>query len=313
MSSYAYISRVTRTEDRPLYMTLLEGSSALGCIIGLLGGGMIQTHTGLSTVGFVSAGMALAPFLSTLVFTVELPRADNHNASEQRDTDCMRRIGLTRMLDAIRCVQKRRDDYKRLQLNLCYIAVSTASFSANGLGVNSFLYYHKQNGLTLSGYTLYFAYIMAVVAVGGPLILKLTNSLKLNPATRGALAAAFVALGYCVMALDFIPHGMWIGGAFIACQSVVYASARSYATQLVRVDEIGKVFAYDAMLQVILQISSTILFKWVYSVTVEHWAGFFVALCGFLLILSSISLLLAARLSRATQTNANGERTPLLS
>ena len=72
-------------------------------------------------------------------------------------------------------------------------------------------------------------------------------------------------------------------------------------------------FAYDAMLQVILQISSTILFKWVYSVTVEHWAGFFVALCGFLLILSSISLLLAARFSRATQTNANGERTPLLS
>lgn len=299
-------------------MAVLEGSAAAGCLVGMLGGGAIQSCLGLSITAFVSAGIALAPILITAIFTVELPPRVNNSALHcegqgSPNTSCLNKIGVMRMLDAIKCVFKKREHYKRTRLNLCYLANSAANMAANGLVVNSFLYFHKQYELTISSYTIYFSYLMGVVAVGGPVIMKAASlCLKFNSATIGMMAAAFLAIGYAVMSIGVIPHGLWIGGAFLAFQSVVYASARSYAVRLVRTDEIGKIFAYDAMLQVLLQILSAILFKWVYSITVEHWAGFFVAFCGLLCLISSLSLFIVSRLNK-TQSADDEETTPLLS
>lgn len=289
-------------------MTLLEASSAAGCLIGLLGGGIIMTHFDVATVGFVSAGVAMVPLLSTTLLTSELPCL---NEPVSGTASWLKKIGVKRMLDAIRCVFKRRDNYRRLCLNLCFFTNWMATFASNGFIVNSFLFLHEHSGMAIGSYTTYFSYIMGVVALGGPLIIQATKGLNLNTAVQGAIASAFVAVGFGIMSVRIIPYALWIGGAFVSFQSVVYASARSYAVQLVKTDEIGKIFAYDAMLLVILQITSTILFKWIYSVTVEIWAGFFVALCGFLCLLSCLSLLIVFRLGKSWNVEQD-ERRPLL-
>ena len=299
-------------------MAVLEGAGAAGCLIGLLGGGFIESHFGLPITAFVSVGIALAPIMCTAIFTVELsPRVDNSAVSDGSagtNVSVLRRVGVTRMLDAIQCVFKKRDCSKRIRLNLCYVANAATSMAANGLVVNSFLYFHKQYGLPIENYTIYFSYIMGTVAVGGPLLLKaMTTCMRQSSAVHGMLSAAVLVVGYAIMSVEVIPHCLWIGGALLAFQSVVYASVRSFAVQLVRADEIGKIFAYDAMLQVILQLTSSILFKWIYSLTVEVWAGFFVAFCGFLCSLSAASLLVVSRLSKSQHMTQNNENSPLLS
>lgn len=300
MSSYAYLTMISSAEHRSLYMALLEGSAAFGVFLGLVGGGELFQRCNLATTAYTSSSLSLLPVLVTLIFTTEVPRVTEEH-EQARSTSWSSRVGVRRMLDAIKCVFKRRQHFARLKLNLCYLTNFAVGAAATGFGADSFLFFHKQFGLSIAYYGIFFGYLMAIVAIGGPIILKILCSyFKLRNTWTAMLSACFLAVGYVIMCLKFIPsvYGFWIGGIFLAFQSVVYAPVRDYAAKLVDTSEIGKIFAYDAMLVVIMQISSTILFKWLYSVTVEKFDGFFLVFCASLCLTAGVALIVITRIDK---------------
>ena len=280
MSSYSYITSLTSKKNLPIAMAALEGGVEFGLLLGTLISGPFIDRFGLSTLAYLNTGLSTIPLFIILTTTTEIYDESKTN-NTWRDA-----IGVKHLTAAVRCVFKKRQNYNRLLINLCYVSVYAVSIAGAGYTTLSFLYFVKEVGMTLTELSVFSGYLLAVKGLGGPIILAFVKCIKANKTDMTVLSCAGVTFAYIIMSVDAIPHSIWFGGTLFAFQSVVYALIRTFQVSLVDENEVGKIFAYDGVFQVFFSLSTVMFFKELYSLTVVVWPGFFLSFSAFLCLVS---------------------------
>lgn len=295
MSSYSYITSISAKEDIPIAMSALEGGIEFGLLTGTLISGPLADNFGLSILAYLNIGLSVLPLLVLLIFVVEIPRHSKTKATWSNA------IGVQHIFRAIKVVFKKRPFHNRLLINLCYVAVYAVSIACAGYATLLFLYFVKQVGLTLTQLSVFSGYLMGVKGLGGPVILVIVKYARMDKMTVAVVSCGGVAFAYIIMSIDVIPYNIWLGGALLAFQSVVYALIRSFQVTLVDENEIGKIFAYDGIAQVFFSLTTVMFFKELYSLTVTVWPAFFLAFCAFLCVISMVVVVCIVRLHENTR------------
>lgn len=303
MATYSYITRISTPEIMAVTMAVLECSVELGILAGILISGPLADTFGLDSLAYINVGLAFIPVILVMTFVKEIPR---ENKAAWRDV-----VGVRHIFDAIVCVFKARPRYSRLRINLCFVCTYSLSIAAAGYAAVSYLYFVKEEGMTMTQLSVFTAFLMFVKGVGGPVILGLAKRfLHVALPTMATVSCGVLVCGYAIMSINSIPYSIWIGGTLLMFQSVVLALVRSFQVTLVEKDEVGKLFAYDGIVQVVFSLATMMFFKELYSATLLFWPGLFLAFCAFLNIISMLVIVVIFKIS--PRTNEDAENRVLL-
>ena len=116
-------------------MAALEGAIEFGLLAGTLISGPLANYDGLENLGYLNIGLSAIPLLLTVLLTVEI-HGHSKPHSTWRDA-----IGTKHIFAAVFCVFKKRKNYNRLLINLCYVVVYAVSIACAGYTTFAFLYY----------------------------------------------------------------------------------------------------------------------------------------------------------------------------
>lgn len=275
MASFSYIAYVTPPEKRTVNMAIAEGSLLIGALIGQTANGFIIDDFGLDTLAYITAAVCVLPMLIGLVFMTEAMTITGK-------TNLKDAIGVRNLLSAFQTLYKRRAGYSRMLLNTSFVLYAFPMVAYHSSMAGGFLYFVKERGLTMSEFSIFNGYVTALKGVGGPLIVLLIKKYFKPDEYDFAMACAVSsAIGYTVISIDTIPGSMWIGGAFLMFQAAFFAVVRVIQTQHCSNVEFGKLFAFDAIMQIALTQLSSTLVKQVYASSFHVWPGLFLALCAF--------------------------------
>lgn len=284
MSAFSYVALITPEEKRPFHMAISEGTLLFGVLIGTTINGFIIDDFGLDKLAYITAGITVLPLIITVLFVTDVT-STNHSYT-WRDI-----IGISHILDAFKTVYKKRPGYSRLLLNLSFVMYCFVFLAIQVLMAGSFLYFVKQRGLTYSQYSIFNGYTSAMKSIGGPLVVYIIKRFFKPDDFHFAIGCATsMAIGYTVMSINSIPYSMWIGGTFWLTQTSLFAIIRTTQTTICSKDELGKLFAFDAILQCVLSQTTTIAGKVIYTWSLSFWPGLFLAICAFLIVCSMISI-----------------------
>jgi len=290
MSCYSYITLISSNEKMSFNMVVLEAATDVGILVGLLASGPLFDLVGLDTLSYINVGVSITP---VVVLCLTVKEIHDSQAIKWRDA-----IGVKYMLDSTKCVVKKRPSYNRLLIHLCYLTNFICCFSVTGFWANSFLYFTKQLGMSLTQYSVFSAAIQIAVSFGGPAIIFLNNKVfKLDDIMFGVLSCAVLALADIIMSIHAIPGGIWIGATLLSFQITIYGIIRSFQVKFVDENEIGKLFAYDGMLKVLFNLVSRMVFKEMYSLSVAVYPSLFLIICGTLYFCAMLTLILIGRFS----------------
>ena len=283
MSSFSYVALITPKEKISVAMAISESSLLAGALIANLINGPIIDGTSLSTLIYINAGLALLPTIIVFVFFTDITSTSVIKYT-WRDM-----IGFNHLLDAFKCVFKKREGNSRLLLNLSFVAYMCIFATIAGLAANGFLYFVKQIGMSMTEYSVFSGVLSALKGIAGPGILWVVKR-WIKPDRTSILMGAFssMAFGYIIMSIDSIPHNAWFGGLFLCTQIVCFGEIRSFQASLCERDELGKLFAYDALLQLLIQLIAATSFRSLYSGSLAFWPGMFLSISAALIFLGMI-------------------------
>ena len=291
MSSFSYVALITPKSKISVAMSICEGTVLIGILLSNLMSGPVIDATNLSTLAYISAGIAILPLIIVSIFMTDATSISTVQYT-WRDV-----IGVGHLLDAFRCIFKKRDKHSRLLLNLAFAAYTLVFIAVNGSMSDNFLYFVKERGMSLTEYSIFYSILSACKGLGGPAILWLINRF-INPHKNNILigACASIAIGFIILSIESIPYNAWIACIFFCTQTIFFGEIRSFQTSLCDKDELGKLFAYDALIQMTIGTVSTVTFKMLYSATVAVWAGMYLLLCGVFCFIDMIVVTLIDRI-----------------
>ena len=275
MAMLSYVGLVTSQEKRAFYMAIAEGVLLFGVLIGQTINGFIIDDLGLDTMAYITAAVSVLPVIVASVFVTDA--TSTRHRYTWRDV-----ITLSHMFDAFKTIYRKREGHKRKLLSLCFVMYSLPFVSVCTYMAGSFLYFVKERGITMSEYSIFNGYSSALKSFGGPLVVYLLKRFINPDQFHFAMGCAVSQIfGFTLMSIDIIPDSMWIGVTFIMTQTAYFALIRNLQTTICDKNEYGQLFAFDAILQCVLQSVVGILAKEVYTASLSFWPGLFLALCAF--------------------------------
>lgn len=284
MAEFSYTALVTTVEKRAFNMAIAEATIVIGLLIGTTINGFIIDDFGLDKLAYVTAGLSTLPLFVSLIFMTDI--VDLTHSVNWRSI-----VGFDHLLGAFRTLYKKRPGYSRLLLNLTFVMYGFLYVSTNFFTSGSFLYFVKERGLTMSEYSLFTGFINLMRGVGGPALIYVINKLFRPDEFHFAMGCAVSAVfGYIIMSIDIFPHSMWVGGVFLSTITTYYSIIRANQTRICSRQEVGKMFAFDALMQVIMGNVTNSLTKEIYAQSLLFWPGLFLAISAFLNICGMASI-----------------------
>ena len=144
MAMLSYHESIPTIQSRAIYMTVAEGATLVGSLIGTLVNGPVINNYGLDTLTYLTAGISLLPGTIALVFFTDITHADNASRSWRYA------VGCSHLTNVLRTVNRRRQGHKPLMLNMSFgmysLSIVTVSCSIAG----SFIFFVKQLGFTMN-------------------------------------------------------------------------------------------------------------------------------------------------------------------
>lgn len=284
MASFSYIAYITPPEKRTVNMAIAEGSLLMGALIGQTTNGFIIDDLGLDTLTYITAAVCVLPMVIGFVFMTEA--VTNTGKSTWRDA-----IGVRHLLGPFSTLYKRREGYSRIILNTSFVLYALPYVAMHFYMVGGFLYFVKERGLTMSEFSIFNGYVTALKGIGGPLVVLIIKKFFKPDEYDFAMACTVSSvIGFTLISIDSIPASMWVGGAFLMFQAAFFAVVRVIQTEQCSKVELGKLFAFDAIMQIVIGEIGTVLVKQIYASSLLFWSGLFLALCAFLHICSMVVL-----------------------
>lgn len=288
MSGYSYVVLAVNTENRDFHMAMAEGAIVVGMILSTLASGPAIDNFGLNRSIYVNAGLNLL-LLPLIIFGLrDIPK---EGAETYRWTDIFTTKNIT---DAIKCAFKSRPNYTRLLIHLNIASYYFAFCGVTGAGAVTFLFFVKEVGLTVTQYSYFNSISLVLRVFGAPVLLKLTKRFKLDSNNVAVISCGLVSLGYILQSVSMNLLYIFAGTFFLAFQAVMYAVIRSNLASLVAKDELGKIFAYDAIIQVMLSSLCSMTFNYLYQWSLPVWPSMFLAAAALLHIAALIVFIIMA-------------------
>lgn len=296
MSSFSYIALITPKEKITFTMSVCEGTVIIGLVLGTLVNGPLIESTSLADMAYINAGFTVLPLIIVWIFVTDVTHTGRRKYTWREV------VGASHALESIKCMFKQRPGHSRLLLQLSFVTYSCSFVTISGFLGNSFLYFVKEEGMSLTVFSVYSALGLAGRGACGSGMIWLANRFGVTDRSNllvGSLVSIFV--GFTIMSIDGIAYNAWIGAIFLCTQTVVFAEIRSLQTEICKLDELGKLFSYDALIQLILSAVAAASFKWMYSATLNIWPGFFLMVCAFLHLLALVLVVIMDRVKRVDE------------
>lgn len=254
----------------------------IGALVGSLFYGPVFDALGLDKLAYITAAISVLPVLVALFFVRD-------TISTSRAVTWREVINLKGLSDAFRTIYKKRDGYLRLLLILSFLLYFFPYMASTSFNSVKYLFLVKQSGLTMSQYSTFVGVAVALQTFGGTcIIIVFKKILRIEDFLFCIGCAVSMAIGYIIMSQPSIPQSIWIGAALLTPQGVLLAIIRTVQTKICDKDELGKLFAFDAIIQSLLTTGVTIGAKAIYTASLSVWPGLFLALNAFLIVCSMI-------------------------
>lgn len=294
MSGYSYVVLAATEDSRAFHMALAEGSIVIGMVLSSLVSGPVIETIGLNWAIYINTGLNVA-LLPIIIFGLrEIPK-DMAETFKFKDI-----LTFDNIKDAVKCVFKARPGRNRLLIHLNIAAYCCAYFGVTGAGAISFLFYVKEVGLTVTQYSYYNTVSLVLRAFGAPALLRLSKALKIDSFNVAVIATGVVVIGYTIQSLSLDLGFIFVGAALLSFQAVIYAVVRATLASIVAKDELGKIFAYDAILLVVLTSLCTAFFNYLYDWSLPFWPSMHLAMAA-VMFLASLSVFIVMALIKIHQ------------
>ena len=298
MAEFSYIALITPLESRAFHMAVAEGTMGVGFLIGTAINGVIIDNMGLDTLAYLTACVAVIPFFLALVFVRDvLHTTDPPNWREV--------VGFSHVLDAFKTIYKKREGYNRVLLNLSFVLYAFPFVGMLIFTSGSFLYFVKELGFSMTEYSIFNSVRVGVICLGSPLLIHIIRRIRKVEDLDFAMGCnILLSLGTIIMSQPSIPASLWIGGIISFPQGAMYALIRAIQTKICGKDELGRLFAFDAIMQCVLTTSVSIGGKFLYTESLAFWPSMFIAISAFMLVCSMIVIIIMSRLSYYNNTGS---------
>ena len=288
MASYSYIATISPENKRALRIAMLEGIMLVGTLIGSTLCGVIADNLGLYVNAYISASLSILPCVVT-VFGITQTKRDTEKEGHSTSWSWRNALGFRNLSSAFRCLAKRRPGRGRILLILSFFINAGPLFTTTGLGATTFLYLVKHRSWTLTEFSTYNGVTDAVAGVGAALILFTSwKYIKPDFFHLTISCCAFGVLAYTIMSIPGLPANFWIGGVLSVGVATLMALIKAFQTRLCGQDDFGKIFAFDAIYNILTTNAVVILFKSIYSATLPVWPEFFLVLNAAVLLITMI-------------------------
>ena len=291
MAVFSYIALISPVETRAFHLAIAEGTLGLGSLIGTSINGVIIDDMGLDTMAYLTAGIAVVPVILSLVFVRDALYMTGGKPPNWREV-----VGFSHVLDAFKTIYKKRQGYKRLLLNLSFVLYAFPFVAMLIFSSGSFLYFVKEIGLSMTQYSAFNTFRVVGFCVGGPALIYVIRKLRDVPDLDFAMCCnVMMALGAIIMSQPSIPGSMWIGSVFLFPYGSMFALIRAIQTKICGKEELGRLFAFDAIMQCILTTTITIGARELYTESLSFWPGLFLAIQALILVFSMIVIIIMSR------------------
>ena len=88
MATLSYAEHITTVQSIAIYMTVAEGATLVGSLIGTLVNGPVINNYGLDTLTYLTGGISLLPGTIALVFFTDIMHADSASRSWRDVVGC---------------------------------------------------------------------------------------------------------------------------------------------------------------------------------------------------------------------------------
>ncbi|XP_064098361.1 lysosomal proton-coupled steroid conjugate and bile acid symporter SLC46A3-like isoform X1 [Macrobrachium nipponense] len=286
MAAYSYIVDKSEAQARTKRLAILRAFWLLGTPTGTATGTLIYDAGGYLWVTGFSTALYIMCFVYSVIFIKDnnKPREANEDLPKQRSLFSPKNVS-----DLFRsCLRERRGN-GRLHI---FLLVAMMLFFICMLPHNLYLWGLRVLNWDIDSYTVY---KVANDMSAALMMLSLTPvfvHLRLHDCSVGAMTATLVFSRLLALAMTTSPSEWWIPFLFVFIPTdLIGIAIRSQISKICEKDEIGRVFAMLAVLEVFWPIVDSAIFTSVYGATIEFYpsfehlvgAGFaFLGIAGFL-------------------------------
>jgi len=287
MAGYSYQVLISKEEERVMTIILTAASQGIGQLIATAINGPIISSSAEYGITYLY-GLALCCGLITLTLTLSMTDL-GHEKSGSDDLTLRDILGLTRIKESALSMFKKREGKVRMLVHLSVSVTFTMQLAVKSRDIG-FLYYVKEGNFTLSSFSLYNAVSGSVQAVGGAFTLWfLSGKLKIAGLNVLLVSCTVSALGFIVISQSPDASLAWVGTALFTMQSLPTIIMQVVQAKLLPQD-VAKLYAYQAVLLLLLNNIAPFLYKSFYAVSVSVWPGASLAVGG---LVNVISLMLS--------------------
>lgn len=280
MAVFSYLALIAPEKERTLYLALAEGCVGIGVLVAESMNGVIIDELGLSTLTYITVGLAIPPLLIAFVFMRDV----EHSGATPTlpASTCSQLLSPQRFFDAFKTIYKKRKGYNRCLLNLSFVLFLFPFVGETAIDSASFLYFVKELGFTMTEFSIFCAVKVSTVCLGGPIVIILVKR-YLNPDDLkfAMVCCAMVALGFILMSQPEIPGSIWFGGIFLITETPFNALVKTIQTKICGADELGRLFAIIVIMEGMVGTVISILTKIFYAASISVWASSFIAVAAF--------------------------------
>lgn len=302
----SYVSLVCSKETRHIHLAVAEAAIVGGVLIGTLINGPIIDNWGLDILVYTNVAFCLIAVLIVIFFIPELYK------QFARELTWREILWPDQILDTFRCLLKRRPSNGRLLLNLSMVVYTCILITVVGFSTVLYLYLVKELGLSTTQHSIYSAVLSGVKVVLGPSILLLVRRFNVNKFDTAIYMIALAILGYVLLSMGGSIYLLWIGGILLCGQITIVAVLRGLQASIVDEDEMGKLFAWDAFIQIISASLISILYNSLYGWCVSFWPALVFAFSGLLLLFGLVIMcILVIRMNAVNRSEESTDYTTI--
>ncbi|GAB6024306.1 hypothetical protein CHUAL_008997 [Chamberlinius hualienensis] len=302
---FGYIKDVNRNSELSVKISIADGISVLGMVMGLLLGPPLWNKFGYPAV-FLSSVVAMGvALLGVIVFV------DEENRYPQNDCRSIIRdfFSFRGFIDSAKSLVIKRAGSRRAYIFVALVTFIFSHFSLSVFFQISYMYFRLVAGWSIEVFNYYHVMLGGCSIIGFLVLLPILNRFfNLNDALLGIIGLLFSFTYTISIAFVTSTSVIFAVGIFRIPSGLVTVTTRSLVSKCVSSAEIGKLLAiYHVCDAVTSNLSSTIITS-IYVATKDQLPGTIFIVCACLLILPLILYIWVAFDLRKTDSMIDNEK-----
>ena len=293
MACMTYVTRDPFVKNTAMRIAVLEALCSFGYTVGgVIVGPILDWNHGLTIVWLINASAFLLAALDIIFRVRHLPpptnTADQQEYQERRECSRIRACcNIYLLKDYIVTVMRPRLNHKRLHIHLATIGALTIYCATAGVTSIQFLFLTKEHGLSNTVYSIWMGALGASSILGNTVFSYIFTTLyPISDMTFCTLGGISSAIMFGMMAYAQIPAVFWSLVVFKAFSGLNMIGVRLYVSRAVDRNEQAAGMGYVATMQTISSLAGTLIFNYIYPLTLSFWPGVCFSIAGFVAVVT---------------------------